>query len=55
MSHLALRRTILAIFLTALFLPAAAFAGEWTPFDKAAFDKAQASGKTVLVSVHADW
>ena len=33
----------------------AAMAGEMRPFDQAAFGTAQADGKTILVTVHADW
>jgi hypothetical protein len=50
-------RLVALILLLAVFLsPATALAGnEWRPYDLAAFRKARAAGKTVFVSVHADW
>jgi thiol-disulfide isomerase/thioredoxin len=33
----------------------AAVAGDIRAFDQAAFEKAKAEGKTILVTVHADW
>ncbi len=50
-------RLVALVFLLAVFLsPAASFAGnEWLPYGQAAFQKARAAGKTVFVSVHADW
>jgi thioredoxin 1 len=46
------RRT--AVVLVALFFSGLAFA-VGKPFDQAAFDSANASGKPILVAVHADW
>jgi len=39
----------------AFLLAMPASAGEMRPFDQAAFGKAQAEGKAILVTVHADW
>ncbi len=46
----------LALFLAAnLLSPAAASAGEWRAYDPGAFAESRKAGKTVFVSVHADW
>jgi thiol-disulfide isomerase/thioredoxin len=47
-----LHRNIFAVF--ALLFSGLAFA-VGKPFDQAAFDSANASGKPILVAVHADW
>lgn len=49
-----MRRSLLIGFLCALFTFVTAWAGE-RPFDKAAFDKALAEGKPVIVDFYADW
>ncbi len=50
-------RFVALVFLLAVFLsPATASAGNgWRPYGPAAFQKARVAGKTVFVSVHADW
>lgn len=51
-----LRLGVLALIFAIVLLPSAALAGnEWRPYDRAAFEKARTAGKTVIVSVHADW
>ncbi len=51
-----LRLAALAILLAVFLTPAIALAAnEWRPYDRATFQKARAAGKTVFVSVHADW
>ncbi len=49
------RRNFIAALVAALLMPLAALALAPVPFDAAAFTAAQASGKTILVQVHADW
>jgi thioredoxin-like negative regulator of GroEL len=41
--------------LLAIPLISAAWAATQTPFSSAAFQKAQAEGKPILIAVHADW
>ena len=54
-NHL-LRLAVLAVLLAVFLTPALALAAnEWRPYERAAFQKARAAGKTVVVSVHADW
>ena len=50
-------RRAAAVALAALLLaPALALAANgWHPYDDAAFARAQKAGKTIFVSVHADW
>lgn len=48
------RRSLLLGLLCALLTSTSAWAGE-QPFDKAAFDKALAEGKPVIVDFYADW
>ena len=46
----------LALFLAVFLLsPAVASAGKWRVYDPAAFAESRKAGKTVIVSVHADW
>ena len=46
----------LALALTALFVAAPAMAAPgWTNYDARTFAQAQASGKTIIVDVYADW
>ena len=47
-------RFVLAALFSALLCAATAWAGE-QPFDKAAFDKALAEGRPVIVDFFADW
>lgn len=50
------RRLLIAgLFASPLFIAATAQAGEWKPFDRAAFTAAQAAGKPILVDVAAPW
>ena len=54
--RLAALAILLAILLAVFLTPAIALAtNEWRPYDRATFQKARAAGKTVFVSVHADW
>ncbi|MBL8705984.1 MAG: thioredoxin family protein [Rhodospirillales bacterium] len=55
LSRVSRRMLCLASIATALLLAAPSFAGEMRAFDQAAFAKAQADGKPILVAVHADW
>lgn len=52
-----LLRLVALVLLLAVFLsPSTSSAGNgWRPYGHAAFQKARAAGKTVFVSVHADW
>lgn len=52
-----LRRQVLTATLAgaALLLASAAQAAEQRPFDRAAFEAAQAAGRPILVDVYADW
>ena len=51
-----LRLFALALMLAVFLSPSAASAGnKWRTYDRVAFEKARAAGKTVFVSVHADW
>ena len=51
-----LRRILPLVSLAiALVFAAPSIAGEMRAFDQAAFAKAQADGKPILVTVHADW
>lgn len=52
-----LRRQVLTAALAgaALMLASAAQAAEQRPFDRAAFEAAQAAGRPILVDVYADW
>ncbi len=46
----------LALFLAVFLLsPAVASAGKWRAYDPGAFAESRKAGKTVIVSVHADW
>ena len=47
-------RIVLAMLFSALLCAATAWAGE-QPYDKAAFDKALADGRPVIVDFFADW
>lgn len=49
------RRNFLATLAVALVAPIAAYALAPVPYSDAAFTAAQASGKSILVQVHADW
>lgn len=51
------RRQLLtaAFAVAALILGAPAHAAEQRPFDRAAFEAAQAAGRPILVDVYADW
>lgn len=44
-----------AALLAALLMPVSARAIEWQPYNPDAFARSQKAGKTILVSVHADW
>ncbi len=48
---------LLAGLIAAVFSPALALASsiEWHPYTREAFTRSQNAGKTVLISVHADW
>ncbi len=50
-----LRRAFIALVAALFLIPIAAQALAPVPFDDAAFKAAQASGKSILVQVHADW
>lgn len=46
----------LVLLAAALILPQGALAeGRWKPYDAKVFSRAQKEGKTIFVSVHADW
>lgn len=53
--HFLAKVVTLLVVAVSLSVAPAAIAGEMRPFDQAAFDKAKAEGKTILVAVHADW
>ena len=44
-----------AALLAALLMPVSARAIEWQPYSLDAFARSQKAGKTILISVHADW
>jgi uncharacterized protein YyaL (SSP411 family) len=46
---------IAAALLAAFLLPSAALAIEWQPYSRDAYIQSKNAGKTVLVSVHANW
>lgn len=48
-------RSVLAAVLLVLGTAAALAAPNWTEYSPAAFQRAQAAGKTILVDVHAVW
>ncbi len=45
----------LAFFLAVFLSPVFASAGKWRAYDPGAFAESRKAGKTVIVSVHADW
>lgn len=51
---LKLVRSLLALVSILIAVPALA-APAWTPYSQTDFSQAQASGKTIVVDVHADW
>ncbi len=55
LARISRRMLPLAALAVALMAAAPSIAGEMRKFDQAAFAKAQADGKPILVTVHADW